>query len=238
MSKGLWKTFRKLTGKCYENMAGMAGAAVSPDCWDKAFEVLQDIVAEGRNERADYASELYQLDEMTDYEYDVQGWMEDYLDELDMREEKGKILKVCDTLLGMFRWKEDTPSEIKLKKAMALYGLGENAAAVDFCRHWLEKEPDNIVTVTASVYAYTANGDMKEAEELIQGHIKEDTQCTEENDILFTAAAAYYKVSGNKKAYKRIDDALEAYDKYLEEFFLGDGEDDGFEWDDDDLPFN
>lgn len=208
------------------------------DCWDKAFEVLKDIVADGRNERADYASELYQLDEMTDYEYDVQGWLEDYLDELDIREEKGKILKVCDTLLDMFRWKEDNPSEIRFMKAMTLQGLGENAAAVDFCRHWLEEEPDNIVAVTANVYVYTANGDMKEAEELIQEHIKEDTQCTEENDILFTAAAAYYKVSGNKKAYKRMDDALEAYDKYMEELFLGDGEDEWFDWDDDDLPFN
>lgn len=235
MSKGQWKAFRKLTGKCYENMAGVAG---SPDCWDKAFEVLKDIVADGRSERADYASELYQLDEMTDFEYDVQGWLEDYLDELDMREEKGKVLKVCDTLLDMFRWKEDNPSEIRFMKAMALKGLGENAAAADFCRHWLEEEPDNIVAVTANVYAYTANGDMKEAEELIQEYIKEDTQCTEENDILFTAAAAYYKVTGNKKAYKRMDDALEAYDKYLEEFFLEDGKEEWFEWDDDDLPFN
>lgn len=237
MSKGLWKAFRKLTVKCYENMAGITDSR-DHDCWDKAFEVLQEIVADGRSEQAEYASELYQLDDMTDYEYDIQGWLEDYLDELDMREDKGKVLKVCDTLLGMFRWEEDNPSEIKLMKSMALSRLGENTAAVDFCRHWLEEEPDNIVAVTASVYAYTANGDMKEAEELIQEHIKENTQCTEENDILFTAAAAYYKASGNKKAHKRIDDALEAYDKYLEEFFLGDGEEDGFEWDDDDLPFN
>lgn len=235
MRKGKWKEFGKLTEQCYENMIRLVK---DYECWDKAFEVLQEIVADGRNERADFAPELYLLDDMTDYKYDVGGWLEDYLDELDMAEEKEKVLKVCSILLDMFQWKKEDPSEIKLKKALALRELGENTAAVEFCRHWLEEETDNVVAVTANVYAYTANGDMKEAEELIQEHIKEDTQCTEENDILFTAAAAYYKISGNEKAYKRIDDALEAYDKYLEEFILGDGEDDGFEWDDDDLPFH
>ena len=48
-------------------------------------------------------AELYQLDEETDYAYDIQGWLEDYLDDLDMRESKEKLLEVCDELIGMFR---------------------------------------------------------------------------------------------------------------------------------------
>lgn len=239
MKNGMWKKFGKLTGKCYLNMAQ---GVEDPKCWDDTFALLLEIVADGRSEDPQYAAELYQLDEMTDYEYDVQGWLEDYLDEVDMREDKEKVLKICDTLLDLFHWEEEVPSDLQMLKSMALSALGRNDEAVELCRHWLEEDPDDITAVTASVYAYTASRDLEAAEKLIREHIQEDTQCTEENDILFTAAAAFYKASGNKKEYKRIDDALEAYDEYLGKFFEGmdgDGdEDDLFDWDDDDLPFN
>lgn len=239
MKNGKWKQFGKLTGKCYVNMAR---SVEDLKCWDDTFALLLEIVADGRSEDPQYAAELYQLDELTDYEYDVQGWLEDYLDEMDMREDKKKVLKICDTLLDLFRWKEETPSELRLMKAESLSALGRNDEAVELCRHWLEEDPEDITAVTACVYAYMASRDMEAAEKLIREHISEDTQCTEENDILFTAAAAYYKASDNEKEYKRIDDALEAYDEYLGEFFMGmdeDGDEDDMPcWDDDDLPFN
>lgn len=239
MKNGKWKQFGKLTEKCYLNMAR---SVEDLKCWDDAFALLLEIVADGRSKDPQYAAELYQLDEMTDYEYDVQGWLEDYLDEVDMREDKEKVLKICDTLLDLFHWEEEVPSDLQMMKSMALSALGRNDEAVELCRHWLEEDPEDITAVTASIYAYTASRDLEAAEKLIREHIQEDTQCTEENDILFTAAAAFYKASGNKKEYKRIDDALEAYDEELEKFFTGmDGDEDGddlFDWDDDDLPFN
>ncbi|MCI8789202.1 MAG: hypothetical protein HFH92_08860 [Lachnospiraceae bacterium] len=64
-------------------------------------------------------AELYQLDEETDYAYDIQGWLEDYLDDLDMRESKEKLLEVCDELIGMFRWEEEKPSDIRFLKNAA-----------------------------------------------------------------------------------------------------------------------
>ena len=69
-------------------------------------------------------AELYQLDEETDYAYDIQGWLEDYLDDLDMRESKEKLLEVCDELIGMFRWEEEKPSDIRFLKSAALKSLG------------------------------------------------------------------------------------------------------------------
>lgn len=237
MKNGKWKQFGKLTEKCYLNMAQ---AVEDARCWDDAFALLLEIVAEGRSRQPQFAAELYQLDEMTEYEYDVQGWLEDYLDEVDMQDDKDKVLKICDTLLNLFRWEEDTPSELRLMKSTTLSALGRNKEAVELCRQWMEEQPDDIGAVTATVYACTAQGDMAAAEKLIKEYIREDTQCTEENDILFTAAAAHYKATGNEKEYKRIDDALEAYDEYLEKFFMRMDEDgdDAFDWDDDDMPFN
>lgn len=243
MKSRKWKEFEKLTGKCYMAL-GMG--ETNYEIWDRAFEVLKEIIADGKGRQPEYAAELYLLDEITDYEYDVQGWLEDYLDDLDMRENKDKLLKVCDELLDMFCWEEDSPSDIKFLKASALCSLGRKDEAVEFCKEWLEEDPDNLVAVSANVYAFLETHDMEAAEKLIKQHIHEDTECGDENDILFEAAVAYYKAVGNKKEMKRLDKAREEYDKEIGRILMGldgneDGEfmwDDEFTWDDDDLPFS
>ena len=110
MKNKKWKEFDKLSRKCYMQMAGLEEAC---GCWDQAFEALKAVVVDERGREPEYAPELYLLDEDTDYEYDVQGWLEDYLDDLDMREDKEKLLGVCDELVSMFCWEEDKPSDIR-----------------------------------------------------------------------------------------------------------------------------
>lgn len=233
MIKKKWKRFEQLTGKCYSVMAGIEK---DRECWNQAFALFRELVHDMAGEQPEGKIELYQVDEITDFEYDVEGWLEDYLDEIDLREEYGRLLEVCDTLLEMFCWEEDSPSDIKFRKVSVLGALRRNDEAAEFCRKWLSEDPGDISAVTASVYASLARHDMETAEKLIRQHISEDTQCTEENDILFTAASAYYKAAGKKKEKKRIDEAIEAYEKYLEEFWQG-GDEDAFVWGEDDLPF-
>lgn len=174
------------------------------------------------------------MDDITDFEYDVQGWLDDYLDELDMNSEYGHLLEVCDALLEMFSWEDDDSSEIKFRKVSVLGALKRNDEAAELCRQWLADEPDNISAVTASVYASLARDDMETAEKLITQHIREDTQCTDENDILFTAASTYYQAAGKKKEKKHIDQEIKAYEKFLEEYCLGDDEDNELMWGEDD----
>ena len=214
-----WKKFGELTGKCYMSLAGVEK---SLNCWDEAFEALKEAVAAERKEEPEYAAELYELDEETDYEYDVQGWLEDYLDDLDMRESKKKLLEVCDELIGLFRWEEEKPSDIRFLKASALRDLGRAEEAAAFCEKWLAREPDDYMAVAAGIYA---------AEGLIRQHIHEDTKCTDENDILFTAAAIYYKAAGKKEEEERIQKELDEYEEELEALFAGfGGEDDELEF--------
>lgn len=245
MKNRKWKEFEKLTGKCYMAL-GMG--ETNYEIWDRAFEVLKEIIADGKGRQPEYAAELYLLDEITDYEYDVQGWLEDYLDDLDMRENKDKLLKVCDELLDMFCWEEESPADIKFLKSSALCCLGRKDEAVEFCKEWLEEDPDNLVAVSSNIYTLLEVHDMETAEKLIKQHIHEDTECGDENDILFEAAVAYYKAVGNKKEMKRLDKAREEYDKEIGRILMGfDGDeddefmwddDDEFTWDDDDLPFS
>lgn len=233
MKNKKWKEFEELTGKCYRHLAGFGEDRV---CWQNAFETLKQILAEERSRTPDYGAELSQLDDDTDYRYDVQGWLEDYLDEVEMDQEAERLLQVCEELLELFQWKEDNPSDIKFLKASALGSMNRTDDEAAFCKQWLAEEPENILAVTASIYASLASGELETAGQLIKQHIREETQCTQENDILFTAASIYYQETGNKKEKKRIDQELKKYEKFLEEFFMGGGEDE-MAWGDDEFPF-
>lgn len=223
MANKLWKKFGQLTENCYENLVGIYK---DETCWEKAFDVLKTIVEDGRSKNKTYARELYLLDEFTDYEYDVQGWLEDYLDEIDMRENHEKLLSDCEWLIEVFNWAEYSPSDIYSRKASALSSLGKMEEAHDFCVKWLEREPDNMQAIASTVYAKLGVKDIEAAEKIVSQYIDKNTECTEENDILFVAAQTLYAINGNKKAKKYVDAALERYEQYLEDYFMGDGDDD------------
>lgn len=229
-----WKKFDSLTSKCYDNMVG-----TDPDgsCWKAAFDLLKEIIAEGRSEDAGYAPELYLLDDATDFGHDIQGWLEDYLDELDMREMKEELIESCEDLLQLFKWEEDSPSYYNFRRISALGALGRNEEALRLSKEWLEKEEDNMLAVTSGVYANMGCRNFDEAEYLIKKYIDQDTECTEENDILFIAAGEFYKIAGNKKEQKRIEKILKEYDKMIEQELMDWGEDDELPFMDDDFLF-
>lgn len=235
MQNKKWKQFSKLTEKCYSNLIGVEEDG---NCWVQAFELLMEIVREERQTNPNYASELERLEEVTDYEYDIQGWLEDCLDELDMREKHETLLKMCDDLLNMFGWPEYTGSDIKMRKAAVMAALGQKKESAEFCEKWLQKEPENIVAATAGVYAFIEVKAFEEAEKLVERFILDKSKCTDENDIMFTAASILYQVTGKKKEKKVIDKAMKEYEKYLKDYFESfEFEDEDAEFFDEELPF-
>ena len=112
------------------------------------------------------------------------------------------------------------------------------------CEDWETQEKDNPLAAAALIYSLLRMKDYEGAEEIVRQHIEDDTICSEENDVIFTAALQLYKANGNKKMEKKMDDALEEYDKALERYLTGlDDEelefgDIDWEMDEDDLPFN
>lgn len=228
-----WKKFNSLTGKCYSNLIGVEKDA---GCWEQAFDLLKEIVLEERQKDPGFGLELEQLEEATDYEYDIEGWLEDCLDEIDMREEKVLLLKMCDNLLDLFNWPEYTGSDLKFRKTTALCELGRVSEAAKYCREWMKKEPENLTAATAGVYAFIETEEFDAAEELVGRFIPDRSGCTEENDIMFTAASKLYETIGKNEEKQQMEDALEKYDQYLEKYLTGSDEDDEDYFDE--LPFN
>lgn len=240
MKNKKWKRFQALVEDCYDNLVALSENSA---CWQQAFDLLKEIILEERKTKPGFASELEKLEDETDYAYDISGWLEDCLDEMDMREEHEILLKMCEDLLTLFGWPEYTGSDLKIRKVFALLSLGRNQEAFSYFEKWLKKEPENIAAATAGIYACIATKDYKKGQELIDHFILNPDQCGEDDDIIFTAASKFYEATGNKKAKKQIDKALKAYDEYLEKYFSEmddlefDGEDE-FDIDEDDLPFN
>lgn len=225
-----WEQFGKMTGKCYLNMIG---AEKDWRCWLQAFELMKEIILEERKTNPGFVAELEMIDDATDYAFDIQGWLEDCLDEIDMRKENETLLKMCNDLLNLFGWPEYTGSDIKFRKATVLRELGRTKESVKFCKEWMQKETDNIVAATAGVYAFIDTKEYDEAEKLVDRFIINKSECLEENDIMLTAASKLYEASGKKKEKKEIDKAIKKYDEYLEEYFMNPD----FE-EDDELPFS
>lgn len=236
VQKGSWKRFRKLVSKCYDNMIG---ANMDDSCWMQAFELLKELVLDERRKNPAYAPQLDILDDVTDYEYDIQGWMEDCLDEMDMREDHKTLLKMCDDLLTLFAWPGYSGSDIKFKKVFTLRTMGREDEARRFCEEWLRIEPENVIAAAAGIYIFMDARELDAAEALVKQFIKKDTECTEENDVIFMAASVLYHVMGKKREQKRIDRAIEKYEKELKEHFFGEDVDESLLdfLEDEDLPF-
>ncbi len=176
---------------------------------------------------------LYQVDEQTDFVYDVEGWLEDYLDELEVAGKFERLIADCEKLIGMFRWEEEKPSDLRFRVASALGELGKGEEGLAYCEGWYKEEEDNIFAATALVYARITMKDMEGAKKLVEKFIPEGTGCDDSNDIMFIAAQKLYGLTGDKKAKKRVDRLLDAYDDALRDYFMGlDGgdEDDEEEW--------
>ena len=107
--KQLWKKFDKLTEICYMS-------ELEDNCpqWDEAYEVFKQLVAQGREKDPQYAAEILKMDDATDFAYGVADWIEDYLDELDAREEHEKLMERCEELLNLFQWQEVYPGDLKV----------------------------------------------------------------------------------------------------------------------------
>ena len=157
----------------------------------------------------------------------------------DMREEYEVLLGMCDTLLSLFSWPDYTGSDLKFRKSSVLEALGRNNEAVSFGCKWFEKEPENIMAATAYVYALLKVKEYETAKKLIDQFVTDESECLEENEIMFRAASKYYGAIGDKNKKKQLDKVLKEYETYvdrmIEEEWLGSDEDG---WEDEELPFD
>lgn len=121
----------------------------------------------------------------------------------------------CEELLNLFQWQEVYPGDLKFRIASALAAEDRKEEALKFCEKWYA-EDQHEMAATALVYAKMTLKDLEGAEDVVRKYISEDTPCTDENDILFMAAADLYLVNGKEKERMAVTEALQKYEQELE----------------------
>lgn len=91
----MWKNYDKWCDKCYMNMMG---ADKDFTVWEKTFQILLDNVREEQKKHPGKRRDFYELEDELDYSHNISGWIEDYLDELDMFEKFEELVLSCNEL--------------------------------------------------------------------------------------------------------------------------------------------
>ena len=212
MNKRNWIKFNKLAEECYANKIG---AYNDWHCWIKAFHQLRESILEERQTDPGFAPNLRAVDEATDFEYDIKGWLDDCLDAVIIKEEYELLLRMCDELLDLFGGEEGASDYVGSSKASALILLGRHDEALQYCRDWMAREPENISAALTLVDSLMEAGNYDDAKKLILQYIPEGTECDGKNVTMFLMASRFYTETGDDKALKKVEEEL---DKFLKKF--------------------
>ena len=169
-----WKLFAKLSEQCYSDMAS---GKIHLSIWDQCYQQLKDIIQEEREQNPEYAQELYEIDDNNDFLFGVEEWLLDYQDMLDTMREHKRLQTVCEELIAMFQWREDSPTNLRFHIMIALQEQEKYQEAYTYGERWYQEESDNPYAAAALIYARMGVDDFKGAEEVVERFIPEGTAC-------------------------------------------------------------
>lgn len=175
-----WEEIARLMQEGYEALHSKARQySVMTDRWLKAWEILKKLI-----NGAEMPLGISDLDEATDYEYGLEGWLQDMVMELGNAGEHEKRLRFCREVIELFSWQYEDNGGYKLAVAESLYALDHKAEVDVYLNEWLAQEPRNADAINAKSVCLEADGKDEEAYDWLEQEIG-DQSCTLDNDILF-----------------------------------------------------
>ncbi len=212
-----WGSFDNAKEQCY---FAMASGTTSMDAWDDAFILFRKGIVRMNMEKSDEQKmSLEDLEEVTGWEHDFIGWLQDYTDELTMRGEYGELSEVVDFLLKNFDEKRDV-LELRSMEIECLWETGHATQAYEKSRKWLNEERRSVEAKAAFISACQHAGRLSEARKLIEKEHLFKVKCNNDNYGLFFAAAAFFKAQDDFKKAEKLETAMEIFDEEMEEQLL------------------
>ncbi len=139
-----WKKFAELTARCYKEAEN--GNTLNA-CWNDAFNALMDVIMQERAADSGFARELGDLEQLTDFKFNIVGVVLDYFDRLWQVGDYQTICTNGDRIISAFDWRVESSSAIRLRVVKALMKLGRRDAAVAYCMEWMKAEPEDVNAV-------------------------------------------------------------------------------------------
>lgn len=246
-----WSRFDECTDQAYMDMIS---ETPSLEAWTAAYQAFTEVMGDLRKEKEEQnrflrkgenGSFRFSFEELEDEygeEHDLSGWLEDYLDELDMQGEYEKILEAVEYLAREFEWENDDFFDLKSRKCMALMDLGRLDEAYQTCREWMESEeedsPERFEAAADMIRICTKMHRFDEAAGLIEQWICSDDECTDDDYGIFAAARDFYKAAGDAKKAKKLQKLMDESDRRDEEEFMKEMKFNPDDFDDSGLPFS
>lgn len=199
-----WNRISKLIDLGYTALEKRENPVMTEN-WMRAWDMVEELVR-----GSDMPIGINDLDEATDYEYNLVEWLYDMEMELWNAKEYEKRLLFCQTVLDIFDWQYDDKGGYMTAVAESLYALNRKEEGEAWLNKWLEEEPHNMEAVNAKCICLEMEGKEEEAYVLLEQEIGEQ-DCTLENDLLFA------KICGLSEKLGKAD-RLEYYQEKYRKF--------------------
>ncbi len=210
-----WEKAGELLRK--SRLSTLMPAAKDEACWDEAYDLTILSITEEREYNPDFAKEINQLDEQTDYKYNLLECLEAYFDHLEAMEKWEEVIYSCNRIIDLFAWKEVKPSEFLFRKGNAYEALKRFDAAEAFGKKWLESDPTDLFAAASNVYLKATLGKYDEADEIVEKYLGEELQCEDSTDTFFMAAYRLYEMTDNMNAKRRVEKKMADYNRIIAE---------------------
>lgn len=209
----LWLEFEKIARQCHEE----ASSQDINNSWTRAYGIVKEITRK-ISERKNYEKiGLSDLDDDSDYQFDMAEWMREYLDYLLSIKDNKEAEMICQDILRTFSWESDSSDPFKTYyvKALMLEERYENACS--FCNEWCEQNPDSSSAIATHIVVLTQCEKYSAAESLIKAYT-ENMKCSMQNKKIFMAAAEFYEKTRNIKKKTDYENEIAIYKANLRQF--------------------
>ena len=181
-------------------------SAIMP--WEKAWKIVRD-----RVKNADMPLEISEVDEATDYEYDLGGWLSDMMVSYQRMGDEEKCICFCKEVLQTFAWKKESPAMFKRCIGECLMTLGKTEEGDKWYEEWLGSEWDPDAAIAGTFY-WMARRNYGKAEQILD-RILEESEGTADYDGFYRSAAVFYRQMGKEKKAEAFDRMEEEYAERL-----------------------
>ena len=204
-----WDEWDGLVQSGYEAQEKGKGAELL-DCWWKAWELFQKILAQEERKRG-----ISELMEEQDFRYPVDAWLQDMEMELGNLGEHEKRTAFCRTVLNQMDWSLDDSSNFRSAIGEELYAAGKTEEGKVWFENWLKADPDCVNGWLAYCWCVQEQEEAEAAYSLIRNRVI-GKPCTWENEMLFMRAKLLAEHLEQKEDCRYLEQQMESCRKAME----------------------
>lgn len=176
------------------------------EIWWKAWEIFRPLVGHLKKKAS-----VSGLMEEQDFQYPIDGWLQDLEMVLGNENEHEKRLDFCRTVLDILDWTSyDDDSGFRAAIGEELYRTGKESAGRNWFENWLERDPHNQNALSVYSWCLESYDSAEKAYSLIREEVI-DIPCTFDNNILFERAKYLAEKTQKEEDLKWICSQLDSF---------------------------